>query len=212
MRTHLILILLLLLCLPAAGRAEEPSKPDGCSPEFRALYDNAVVEFKGVGSRDIVVLTDPLCWHCRLGHKLLGEYPELYRTVRLSFFPRRSFIGSDMAAWLLEDAVGSDALKVLLDYAYKDLKQPKTENLAEARMIVLIQFTDAFPWLLKGTTLPELYTRLEKEHGPHVLKSAELAKAVHFPGTPVLIAGSAIIVGYAPDPWLKAIKEAPVCK
>lgn len=212
MRIHLTLILLLLLCLPGAVRAEEPAAPDGCKPEFRALYDNAVVEIKGVGTRDVVVVTDPLCWHCRLAHKLLGEYPELYRTVRVSFFSRRSFIGSDMAAWLLEDQAGGDALKALLDFAYRDLKQPKTQDLAEARMIVLIQFTDAFPWLLKDTTLPELYTRLQHDHEAHVQKSADLAKAVHFPGTPVLIADSVILVGYAPDPWLKALKEAPVCK
>jgi len=222
MRTNrhpLILALLLSICLalPALAGNDQSApaasdKPDGCAPEFRAIYDHAVVGFKGTGDRDIVVVTDPLCWHCRLAHKLLGEYPELYRNVRLSFFPRRSFIGSDMASWILEDLANRSDLKKFIDYAYTDLRQPKTENLMDARMIVLMQFTDAFPELLKGTTLPELYARLQVDHDSHVQAGAQLARDVEFPGTPVLIAGGTVLVGYAPDPWLKAIKEAPVCK
>ncbi|MDD3311002.1 hypothetical protein [Pseudodesulfovibrio sp.] len=213
-RLSLTLALLASLCLavPAGAGSDAPAKPDGCAPEFRALYDHAVVGFTGTGDRDIVVVTDPLCWHCRLGHKLLGEYPELYRNVRLAFFPRRSFIGSDMAAWILEDSVRRPDLKKLIDYAYTDLKQPRTDDLTDARMIVLMQFTDAFPELLQGTTLPELYARLQVAHEPHVQEEAQLARAVELPGTPVLIAGDAVLLGYAPDPWIKALKESAVCK
>lgn len=210
MRTLLLSLLFLLLSMPGLAPAAEP--PDGCAPEFRALFDNAVVEYKGTGDKDVLVITDPLCWHCRLAHKLLGEYPELYRTVRLSFFPRRSSIGSDMAAWVLEDAAGSDLFPNLLEFAYKDLKMAKTDDLAEARMIMLVQFAEAFPSLVEGTTVPELFVRLQKAHEAHVQKSADLARAVHFPGTPVLVSGTVIIVGYAPDPWLKALEEGAVCK
>ncbi|WP_419785200.1 DsbA family protein [Pseudodesulfovibrio sp.] len=220
MRTNRIalpLVLFLLVCLAAPALAasekpEKPAKPNGCAPEYRAIYDHAIVGFKGTGDRDIVVVTDPLCWHCRLGHKLLGEYPELYRNVRLSFFPRRSFIGSDMAAWILEDSVKRPDLKKLIDYAYKDLKQPRTDDLMDARMIVLMQFTDAFPELLKGTSLPELYARLQVEHEPHVREDADLSRAVDFPGTPVLITGDTVIVGYSPGFWIKALKQSAVCK
>ena len=208
---NLILTLLIFL-LSSVGLASAAEPPEACGPEFRALFDNAVVEIKGTGERDVLVVTDPLCWHCRLGHKLLGEYPELYRSVKLSFFPRRSSIGSDMAAWILEDAAGSDRLPELVDFAYQDLKRAKTDDLEEARMIMLIQFTEKFPWLVEGTTVPELFVRLQKAHEAHVLKEAELARAVQLPGTPILITGQAVIMGYAPDPWITTLKEAPACQ
>jgi arsenate reductase-like glutaredoxin family protein len=195
-----------------AAAPAKPRVPDGCSPEFRALYDNAVVELHGEGDQDIVVVTDPLCWHCRLADKLLREYPKLYGKLRLSFFPRRSFIGSDMAAWVLEDAAGTDRLPKLARFAYHDLKQPKTKDLMEARMLVLDQFTKAFPELLKGTTIAELYVRLQKEHEPHVLKSAQLARAAHLPGTPILVAGDKVVLGFGPEVWLKVLGDARMCR
>lgn len=205
---------------PAAGPAPreeasapaKPRVPDGCSPEFRALYDNAVVELHGEGTLDIVVVTDPLCWHCRLADKLLREYPKLYGTLRLSFFPRRSFIGSDMAAWVLEDAAGTDRLEELVEYAYNDLRQPKTDDLMEARMIVLAQFAKAFPELAEGSTLEELYVRLQKDHDFHVQESAMLGRAAHLPGTPILVAGDKVVLGFGPDVWLKVLGEAKMCK
>lgn len=210
MRMYLIIpILIGILLVPAFSRAEGKS---GCDPEFRAVFDAAVVELKGTGELDVVVLTDPLCWHCRLGHKLLGEYPELYRSLRLSFFPRRSSIGSDMAAWILEDAVGTDQLKSLVDFAYSDLKQPKVTDLIEARQNIFSQFVVAFPAMLDGTTPDALYARLEKDHSEHVLKSAMLAKAANMPGTPVLIAGQTVVVGYGPDAWLTALEKAGPCQ
>jgi arsenate reductase-like glutaredoxin family protein len=240
MRKHLILLPLLIVVLALfAGcqQADEPSSekakpapapetaqpeeaaapakprvPDGCSPEFRALYDNAVVELHGEGTLDIVVVTDPLCWHCRLADKLLREYPKLYGTLRLSFFPRRSFIGSDMAAWVLEDAAGTDRLPELAQFAYHVLKQPKTKDLMEARMLVLAEFTQAFPELLKGTTLEELYVRLQKEREPHVLESAQLARDAHLPGTPILVAGDKVVLGFGPEVWLKVLGDAQMCK
>ncbi|WP_272700803.1 DsbA family protein [Desulfovibrio sp. Fe33] len=186
--------------------------PNGCSPEFRALFDHAVVEMRGQGELDVVVVTDPLCWHCRLAHKLLGEYPKLYGKLRLSFFPRRSFIGSDMAAWIMEDAAGTKRLRKLVDFAYEDLRQPKAEDLMEARMIVLAQFTEAFPELLDGTTLDALYLRLQKDHEVHVLESAELSKAAHLPGTPILVAGDSVVLGFGPGVWLKVLEGAGMCK
>lgn len=210
MRTLILTLLICLLAVPGPASAAE--QPDPCGPEYRALFDTAVVEIHGTGERDVLIVTDPLCWHCRLGHKLLGEYPALYRSVKLSFFPRRGSIGSDMAAWILEDAAGSERLPELIDFAYQDLKHAKTDDLAEARMIMLMQFTEKFPWLLEGTTVPELFVRLQKEHEAHVLKEAELARAVQLPGTPILITGKAVIMGYAPDPWVKTLKEAPVCE
>ncbi|OIQ50995.1 hypothetical protein BerOc1_02940 [Pseudodesulfovibrio hydrargyri] len=195
-----------------AQAPDEPRVPDGCAPEFRALFDNAVVELHGEGTLDVVVVTDPLCWHCRLGDKLLREYPELYGRLRLSFFPRRSFIGSDMAAWVLEDAAGTDRLEKLARYAYDGLKQPKTEDLMEARMLVLAQFAKAFPELLEGTTMEELYVRLQKDHEPHVQESAMLARAAHLPGTPILVAGDKVVLGFGPSVWLKVLGEARMCK
>jgi len=203
------ILLVLVLSVPVFAYGEERS---GCAPEYRALYDTAVVELAGTGDLDIVVVTDPLCWHCRLGHKLLGEYPDQYRTLRLSFYPRLSFIGSDMAAWVLEDAAGTDRLKAFVDYAYSDLKMPKTDDLLQARMLVLMQFTEAFPDLLKDTTLPELAVRLQKEHEPHIMKTTDLAKVADLPGTPVLIAGDTVLVGYGPGPWLDALKAKKICK
>ncbi|WP_338669855.1 DsbA family protein [Pseudodesulfovibrio methanolicus] len=196
----------------SASAPAEPRIPNGCSPEFRALYDNAVVELHGQGTLDVVVVTDPLCWHCRLADKLLREYPKLYGTLRLSFFPRRSFIGSDMAAWVLEDAAGTDRLPKLAKFAYHDLKQPKTQDLMEARMLVLAQFTRAFPELLKGTTIEKLYVRLQKKREPHVLESAMLARTAHLPGTPILVAGDKVVLGFGPEVWLKVLGEAQMCK
>lgn len=204
-----ILFLVLVLSVPALASGEERN---GCEPGYRALYDNSVVELTGTGELDIVVVTDPLCWHCRLGHKLLGEYPDQYRTLRLSFFPRLSFPGSDMAAWILEDAVGTDHLKEYVDFAYSDLKMVKTDDLMQARMLMLMQFTEAFPDMLKDTTLPELAVRLQKEHEPHTMLTTDLAKTVDLPGTPILIAGSTVLVGYGPGPWLDALKAEKICK
>ncbi|WP_319582047.1 hypothetical protein [uncultured Pseudodesulfovibrio sp.] len=195
-----------------APAPDKPRVPDGCAPEFRALFDNAVVELHGEGDLDVVIATDPLCWHCRLADKLLREYPNLYGRLRFSFFPRHSFIGSDMAAWVLEDAAGTDGLNALAKYAYNDLKQPKTEDLMEARMLVLAQFTKAFPEMLKGTTMEDLYVRLQKEHEPHVLETAMLAKAAHLPGTPILVAGDKVVLGFGPDVWLKVLDQAKMCK
>ncbi|XXJ18966.1 hypothetical protein ACR42D_05295 [Desulfovibrio caledoniensis] len=190
----------------------KPRVPDGCSPEFRALFDNAVVELHGQGDLDVVVVTDPLCWHCRLGDKLLREYPNLYGRLRLCFFPRSSFIGSDMAAWVLEDAAGTDRLEKLAKFAYNGLKQPKTKDLMEARMLVLVQFVKAFPELAEGTTLEGLYVRLQKEREFHVQETAMLARAAHLPGTPILVAGDKVVLGFGPEVWLKVLGEAKMCK
>lgn len=196
----------------APPAAENPAEPDGCSPAFREIYDHAVVELEGEGEGEVVVVTDPLCWHCRLGHKLMAEYPKLWGKVRYSFFPRRGFIGSDMAAWVLEDAAGTDRLRALVDFAYDGLKQPKTGDLMGARMIVLLQFTEKFPALLDNTTLEELFVRLQKDHEEHVLESAHLARGANLPGTPILIAGDRVVLGFGPGPWLKTLEEAKMCE
>ena len=201
------------------AKAEKPEAKSGyeqdgrgCEPEFRALFDQAVVELRGTGELDIVVVTDPLCWHCRLGHKLLSEYPEKYGRLRLSFFPRRGFIGSNMAAWILEDVAGTDRVRPYVDYAYTDLKQPKTKDLAEARMLVLAQFVEKFPELLDNTNLEELYVRMQRDHGEHVAESARMSRQVELPGTPTLIAGKAVLVGYGPAPWLGALDAKNICE
>jgi len=210
MRYHFfLLIMAVLLLVPVLAYAEGS---DGCSPEFTVLAEKALVELHGTGDMDIVVITDPLCWHCRLGHKLLSEYPDKYRTVKLLFFPRLSFIGSDMAAWILEDAAGTDKLKAMVDYAYSDLKQPKTEDLAEARMIVLAQFVLVFPEIVAGTTMPELSVRLERDHRKHVEEGAALADAAELPGTPILIAGKIVLKGYGAGAWLKALDKKDICE
>jgi len=203
------LLFVLMVAVPVSVSAKDRN---GCLPGYRALYDNAVVEFAGQGDVDVVVVTDPMCWHCRLGHKLLSEYPELYRTVRMSFFPRKGYPGSDMAAWIMEDAVGTEHLREVVDFAYSDLKRPKMRDLTEARLVVLMQFTEAFPYLLKDTTVAELAVRLQKEHEPHTIKTVELARAVELPGTPVLIAGETVLVGFGPGPWIDALKEKNICK
>lgn len=208
---------------PAPARAEQQAEPakskrdpiavDGCSPQFTAISDTAVVTFQGEGDLDITVITDPLCWHCRLGHKLLNENPELYGTVRLAFFPRRSFIGSDMAAWILEDAADRDNLKEIIDFAYKNLKQPKTEDLAEARDLILTQFLFQFPDLLgENETLEEYAARLNEVQRPHVAETAELCRAAELPGTPTLLAGKYILMGYGAGPWIKALSEKKFCE
>lgn len=202
-------IFLFCLLLPAVAQAQAA---DGCAPEFRAIFDQATVEWTGTGDMDVVIITDPLCWHCRLGHKLLGEYPEKYGRIRLSFFPRKSFIGSDLAAWVLEDAVGTDKLKKMVDFAYSDLRQPKTKDVVEARMLVLAQFTEAFPEMLGGVKIEELYVRLQKDHAAHVEESAMLARAASIPGTPVLVAGGKLLVGFGPGPWLDALDAKAVCE
>lgn len=208
-------LLTMSLFSPAAGLAADSAvsaDQPGCAPQYRALADAAVVEIRGTGDMEAVIVTDPLCWHCRLGHKLLGQYPELYGSLKLLFFPRASFIGSDMAAWIIEDATGTERLGLLLDFAYGTLRQPKTADLDEARMLVLAQFVEAFPAMLAGTTLSELFVRLKQDHEAHVLAGAELARAAEIPGTPVLIAGGTLVMGYGPDAWLKALGEAGVCK
>lgn len=192
--------------------SEKADETDACAPKYRALSDHAVVAFSGTGDMDITVVTDPLCWHCRLGHKLLGEYPEKYGTVKMLFFPRASFIGSDMAAWVLEDAAGADNLRALVDFAYTDLKLPKTKDLAEARMIVLLQFTTAFPQLLDGTTMPELYVRMQQEHEQHVLDGAALANSAELPGTPILIAGKRTVLGYGAKSWVETLDKKDMCE
>lgn len=196
------------------SQEQKENKKDGCSPEFRAMYDNAIVELHGTGDLDIVVLTDPLCWHCRLGHKLLMEYPDKYRTLRMSFFPRKSFIGSDMAAWILEEAVGTPDLEDMVKFAYNHLKQPNTEDLNEAREVVLGQFLMSFPQLMKAgeDTLEATAARLQADHEPHVLKSAALADAVNMPGTPILIAGRSLVLGYGAGAWIKALDEKAICE
>ena len=196
----------------ASQAPDKPEAPDGCSPAFRALFDHAVVELHGEGDLDVVVATDPLCWHCRLAHKLLGEYPELYGRLRYLFFPRRSFIGSDMAAWVLEDSAGTARLGKMVDYAYTDLKQPKTDDLMTARMIVLTQFTQVFPGLLDGTTMADLYVRLQREHEPHVDEGAAMARKLELPGTPVLVGGDRVVLGFGPGVWLKTLGAAKMCK
>ncbi|MUM76372.1 hypothetical protein GKC30_01845 [Pseudodesulfovibrio sp. F-1] len=183
----------------------------GCAPRYRALVEAARVELRGTGDTEVLIVTDPLCWHCRLGHKLVGEYPDLYGRVKVLFLPGRSFLGSDMAAWVIEDVAGTDRLKPLLDFAYRDLRQPKVSDLDEARMLILAQFTAAFPDMLEGTTLPDLFLRLAKEHGPRVAAGAELARAAQLPGTPILIAGDTIVMGYGPEAWLEALAAKSVC-
>lgn len=201
---------------PEAKRVAKPEsqkeKETGCAPKYTAIADSAVVEFTGTGDMDILIVTDPLCWHCRLGHKVLNEYPNLYRKAKLAFFPRKSFIGSDMAAWVLHDAVGQDDLKDKIDFAYKHLKQPKTQDLDEARMVILSQFLVFFPQMLEGTDVESLYTRLQKDHEDAVLETARLGREAELPGTPVLIAGEMILMGYGAGPWIQALEKKAICK
>ena len=79
-------------------------------------------------------------------------------------------------------------------------------------MLVLAQFAEAFPAMLAGTTLSELFVRLKQDHEAHVLAGAELARAAEIPGTPVLIAGGVLVMGYGPDAWLKALDKRAVCR
>jgi hypothetical protein len=65
--------------------------------------------------------------------------------------------------------------------------------------------------MLEGTTLPELFVRLRRDHEAHVLAGAHLARAAAIPGTPVLIAGRTLVMGYGPDAWLEALGEARAC-
>lgn len=187
------------------------AQQSGCDPQFRALFDQAVVELKGQGEGDILVATDPLCWHCRLGHKLLGEYPDKFGSLKLLFFPRQSFIGSDMAAWILEDYAGKPELRAMVDYAYDGLRQPKTEDLAEARLLVLYQFTEQFPEMLRETTMDALYARLMRDHEQHVLDSAALGNAAEVAGTPTLVAGETVLMGYGARQWLEALDGLEAC-
>ncbi len=177
-----VLVLVSSVCMAS-------EKPDGCSPKFQAIGENAVVELKGTGEQDIVIVTDPFCWHCRLAHKLLGEYPEQYRSVKFSFYMRRNSPGSDMASWIIEDAAGTDSLKSKIDFAYKHLKQPKTNDPAVAREVVFSQFVMFFPDLLGLDSIENAMAQLQKKHEAHVLTSTALAKAAGIPGTPVLLAG-----------------------
>ncbi|SOB59865.1 conserved exported protein of unknown function [Pseudodesulfovibrio profundus] len=202
--------LALALIIPSFALAAD--KPvTGCSPQYAAITDSAKVIFEGTGDLDITVITDPLCWHCRLGHKLLNEYPKLYGKVRMVFFPRTQFIGSDMAAWILEDAAGTDSLKDKVDFAYKHLRQPTTEDITEARMVVLSQFLVFFPEMLEGTSMEELYLRLQNDHEAHVLETARLCEEAGLAGTPVLFAGKVVLVGYGAGPWIKALEEKQAC-
>jgi hypothetical protein len=212
----LLIALALLLLVPGPGTAADTASDKagdagGCAPQYRALAAAAVVEIPGAGEAEVVVLTDPLCRHCRLAYKLLGEYPEMFSGEKLLFFPRQSFTGSDMAAWVLEDAAGAAHIKALVDFAYTELRQPQTDNLDEARMLILAQFTEAFPAMLKRTTLSDLFDRLKRDHEAHVLAEAALARAANVPGTPVLIAGPEVVIGYGPDEWLEAIGRKGVC-
>lgn len=209
MRTSILYSTLLVFLFAGSAFAAEDS---GCSPKYKAVTEQARVKLHGTGDFDITVLTDPLCWHCRLGHKLLREYPEKYGKLTIAFFPREQFVGSDMACWILEDAVGTDQLGAMVDYAYSDLKQPKTKNLMEARMLILIQFVQQFPHLKGDATLEELYVRLQKDHEAQVLKEAKLARATGALGTPTLIAGENVLVGYGAGPWLKVLDEQAVCR
>jgi hypothetical protein len=209
-KTILLTILALALLIPSMAFAEGEN---GCAPEYQAVTDSAVVKLQGTGDIDITVVTDPLCWHCRLGHKLLGEEKKLYRTLSMVFFPRKQFIGSDMAAWILEDAAGTDSLQAKVDFAYKHLKQPKTEDLGEARDIVLTQFLFQFPQMIgENETVDELSARLENNNAPHVSKTAELCRTAEIPGTPILIAGEYVLLGYGAGPWVKALKAKRFCK
>lgn len=209
MRKITMLTTLCILLFAVTAHAEGK---DACSPEFLAVSDHAVVEVKGKGDLDITILTDPFCWHCRLAHKLLEEYPDKYRTLKLAFFPRKNFIGSDMAAWILVDAAGTDKVKELVDYAYTDLKRPKTDDLLIARMLVLTQFVQRFPELKGDQPLEELFIRLQKDHEAYILKGAELAKATEVPGTPVLLAGKNAVLGYGAGAWLTALDEKAFCE
>lgn len=211
MRNIILLTLTALaLLLPCSALAKGEN---GCAPKYQAITDSAVVKLQGTGDMDITVITDPLCWHCRLGHKLLNEEKQLYRTLNLVFYPRRSFIGSDMAAWIIEDAVGTDSLKAKIDFAYEYLKQPKTDDLDEARSLVLTQFVFQFPEMWKeGETIEKLAERLERDNRPHVTQTAELCRAAELPGTPVLLAGEYILMGYGAGPWVKALESKKMCK
>lgn len=204
----LIPLLLVSFCIGSASAGIKSA----CTPEFQAVAEHARVVLRGTGDYDITILSDPFCWHCRLGHKLLSEYPEKYGKLGIVFYPRSQFIGSDMACWILEDGVSSGHLEAMVDYAYTDLKQPKTKNLMEARMLVLIQFAQRFPHLTADAPLEEVFVRMQQDHEARVLKGAELAEATGALGTPVLLAGKTALVGYGAGAWLKALDEQTVCE
>jgi arsenate reductase-like glutaredoxin family protein len=45
-----------------------------------------------------------------------------------------------------------------------------------------------------------------------VLKSAQLARAAHLPGTPILVAGDKVVLGFGPEVWLKVLGNARMCR
>ena len=54
--------------------------------------------------------------------------------------------------------------------------------------------------------------RLQKDHEAHVLESAGLSKAAKLPGTPVLVAGKVVLVGFGPGEWLDALDLKKICE
>ena len=188
---------------------------NGCDPLFRDMFKEALVELRGTGDFDIVVVTDPLCWHCRLGHKLLSEYPEKVTAASVfPLFPRAG--GPSGPTWppgFLRTWPGEDALRAYVDFAYTELKQPKTHDLDEARILVLAQFCGALPEVA-GRNHPGRAVRAAAldAHETHVVMAAELARDADLPGTPCLVAGETVLMGFGPGPWLEALDAKKMCK
>jgi arsenate reductase-like glutaredoxin family protein len=70
----------------------------------------------------------------------------------------------------------------------------------------------AFPDLLGDGSVETLYARLQKDHEAHVLQSAALANAAKLAGTPVLVAGKKLLVGYGANPWMQALEAKAYCE
>ena len=203
-----ILLVFLFLC---GCRSEAPaqkgteSAADGPVNHYQALKDHSVVTIHGTGTTEAVLVTDPMCNHCRIAHLFLHDNRQLFGTLHLVFMPRESYPGSDMAAWIAEDLADSSHLQGVLDFLFEMLHRPASKDPEEARMDVLDQFLKAYSVASDTVTPQELRERLGKEHGEHAAKGTELVRQADLPGTPILMTPDETVKGFSPGHWTEVL-------
>jgi protein-disulfide isomerase len=146
--------------------------------------------YKGSGSHQIVLISDPFCPYCRQVWAYLVDHKDKIKSLKMVHYPIQS--ASETACAVLEFA-RQKRLNIfdIIHFSYTRL------NSSDSPSEMLEQYAAEFPLLKKywGNDLDAAANKLQNEYLPAIHKEQSEAKDLGIVGTPVTFVGGYMIEG-----------------
>ena len=146
--------------------------------------------YKGAGTHDIVLISDPFCPYCRHVWEYLFQHKDKLKSLKMSYYPIHT--ESEIACAVLEFArqKGINMFDVI-NFSYTRL------NSGKSPVDILKQYAAEFPALKKdwGNNLDAMAKKLQTEYLPAIQKEQLDAKNIGIMGTPVTFVDGYMIEG-----------------